>query len=114
MGRAALQRLVLCDYRVSWEPCPERTDRTRHHRAHGGDSLRGCRSRCPAHFGYALIHRRSAKDAEIPMLHTLLSQCSSCKTALTSSPEGQHMVAGFNAAILFLLAVPFLLVSVSV
>jgi ABC-type multidrug transport system permease subunit len=40
------------------------------------------------------------------------AQCAMCRTALQSSPEGQAMAAGFNQAILFLLAAPFLIVLV--
>ncbi len=38
------------------------------------------------------------------------SQCAMCRTGLTQSPEGQKMARGFNQAILFLLAAPYLLV----
>ena len=38
------------------------------------------------------------------------SQCAMCKQALTKSEEGQRLVSGMNAGILFLLAVPFALV----
>ena len=40
------------------------------------------------------------------------AQCAMCRTAIESSPEGQAMAAGFNQAILFLLAAPFLIVLV--
>jgi hypothetical protein len=36
------------------------------------------------------------------------AQCPMCRTALTESPEGQQMAAGFNSAILFLLGAPYL------
>jgi hypothetical protein len=36
------------------------------------------------------------------------AQCAMCRTALTESPEGQQMAAGFNSAILFLLGAPYL------
>ena len=39
------------------------------------------------------------------------AQCSMCRTAIESSPEGQAMAAGFNQAILFLLAAPILIVA---
>ncbi len=39
------------------------------------------------------------------------AQCAMCRTALQSSPEGQAMAAGFNQAILFLLAAPILIVA---
>jgi len=38
------------------------------------------------------------------------AQCALCRTALESSAEGQAMAAGFNQAILFLLAAPLLLI----
>jgi len=38
------------------------------------------------------------------------SQCAMCRTGLAQSPEGQKMARGFNQAILFLLAAPYLLV----
>lgn len=37
------------------------------------------------------------------------AQCSMCRTALISSPEGQQIAAGFNNAILFLLVAPYLI-----
>ena len=43
-------------------------------------------------------------------VQTAEAQCALCRTALESSPEGQAMAAGFNQAILFLLAAPFLVV----
>lgn len=43
---------------------------------------------------------------------TVLAQCAMCKTGLLNSPEGQVLARGFNAGILFLLSVPFLLVTV--
>lgn len=36
------------------------------------------------------------------------AQCAMCRTALTESPEGQQLAAGFNSAILFLLGAPYL------
>ena len=39
----------------------------------------------------------------------LPAQCAMCRTALTNSPEGQEMIAGFDNAILFLLAVPLVI-----
>ena len=39
---------------------------------------------------------------------TVSAQCAMCRTALTESPEGQQMAAGFNNAILFLLGAPYL------
>ena len=39
------------------------------------------------------------------------AQCAMCRTAIESSPEGQAMAAGFNQAILFLLAAPILIVA---
>ena len=38
------------------------------------------------------------------------AQCALCRMALESSAEGQAMAAGFNQAILFLLAAPFVVV----
>lgn len=38
------------------------------------------------------------------------AQCAMCKTGLLNSPEGQKLASGFNAGILFLLSVPFLIV----
>ena len=38
----------------------------------------------------------------------LAAQCAMCRTALTQSPEGQQLAAGFNSAILFLLGAPYL------
>ena len=40
-----------------------------------------------------------------------LAQCSMCKASLTQSPERLQMVEGFQRGILFLLCVPFLLVT---
>jgi len=40
----------------------------------------------------------------------VFAQCSMCKTGLLNSPEGQKLASGFNAGILFLLSVPFLVV----
>lgn len=37
------------------------------------------------------------------------AQCALCRTALTQSPEGQRMAAGFNAGIIFLFAAPFVI-----
>lgn len=37
----------------------------------------------------------------------LQAQCALCRRALTDSPEGLAMAAGFNRAILFLLGAPF-------
>ena len=39
------------------------------------------------------------------------AQCAMCRTAIENSPEGQAIAAGFNQAILFLLAAPFLIVT---
>lgn len=39
------------------------------------------------------------------------AQCAMCRTAIESSPEGRAMAAGFNQAILFLLAAPMLIVT---
>jgi hypothetical protein len=36
------------------------------------------------------------------------AQCAMCRTALTQSPEGQQMAAGFNSGILFLRGMPYL------
>lgn len=38
------------------------------------------------------------------------AQCPMCKTGLLNSPEGQKLASGFNAGILFLFSVPFLIV----
>ena len=38
------------------------------------------------------------------------AQCQMCKTALTNSPEGRHMVQSFNYAILMMVAAPYLVV----
>lgn len=37
------------------------------------------------------------------------AQCAMCRTALTSSAEGQAIAAQFNAAILVMLAAPYLI-----
>jgi hypothetical protein len=37
-----------------------------------------------------------------------LAQCAMCKTALTSSAEGQRIAGDFNRAILLMLAAPYL------
>ena len=42
---------------------------------------------------------------------TVEAQCSMCRTGIESSPEGQAMAAGFNQAILFLLAAPMLILT---
>jgi heme/copper-type cytochrome/quinol oxidase subunit 2 len=51
--------------------------------------------------------------ATMPLIVSLAcelhAQCAMCRTALTSSPEGQEMIAGFDSAILFLLAVPLVI-----
>jgi len=39
---------------------------------------------------------------------TVSAQCAMCRTALTESPEGRQMAAGFNSAILLLLGAPYL------
>ena len=39
------------------------------------------------------------------------AQCSMCRTALESSPEGKGMAASFNRGILFLLGIPYIMVS---
>ncbi len=49
---------------------------------------------------------------EVCLSPAVQAQCAMCRTALQSSPEGQAMAAGFNQAILFLLAAPFLIVLV--
>ena len=41
-----------------------------------------------------------------------LALCPMCRTALSTSPEGQRFAAGFNEGILFLLGVPFAVVAV--
>ena len=41
----------------------------------------------------------------------LQAQCSMCVTALENSPEGKGMAASFNRGILFLLAVPYAILS---
>lgn len=38
------------------------------------------------------------------------AQCSMCRAALVSSPEGKQMMIGFNQGILLLLTAPFLVV----
>jgi len=38
----------------------------------------------------------------------LAAQCAMCRTALSESPEGRQLQAGFNNAILFLLPFPYL------
>ena len=40
---------------------------------------------------------------------SLAAQCQMCRTALTSSVEGQRWAHGINAGIVLLLAVPFLI-----
>lgn len=45
-------------------------------------------------------------------LQTVRAQCAMCKTGLLNSPEGQALARGFNTGILFLLSVPFLLVTI--
>lgn len=40
----------------------------------------------------------------------LAAQCAMCRTALTNSAEGQRWAVGIDQGILFLLAVPFLIV----
>ncbi len=40
------------------------------------------------------------------------AQCAMCRTAMLNSPEGQKLARGFNDGILFLLSVPFFVVSV--
>ncbi|GBC82355.1 hypothetical protein HRbin10_01478 [bacterium HR10] len=40
----------------------------------------------------------------------LWAQCAMCRTGLLNSPEGQQWASGFNRGILFLLAVPFVIV----
>ncbi|HXF05469.1 MAG TPA: hypothetical protein VNM72_08640 [Blastocatellia bacterium] len=44
-------------------------------------------------------------------LQTVRAQCAMCKTGLLNSPEGQALARGFNTGVLFLLSVPFLLVT---
>jgi|GEM_PF-963798 hypothetical protein len=39
----------------------------------------------------------------------LWAQCAMCRTGLLNSPEGQQWASGFNRGILFLLAVPFVI-----
>ena len=39
------------------------------------------------------------------------AQCAMCVTALENSPEGRSMAASFNRGILFLLAVPYAILS---
>ena len=41
----------------------------------------------------------------------LRAQCAMCVTALENSPEGRGMAASFNRGILFLLAVPYAILS---
>ena len=38
-----------------------------------------------------------------------MAQCSMCRTALENSPEGKGMASSFNRGILFLLAIPYVL-----
>jgi hypothetical protein len=41
---------------------------------------------------------------------TLWAQCAMCRTGLLNSPEGQMWARGFAQGILFLLAVPFVII----
>lgn len=48
----------------------------------------------------------------IVIVHTpARAQCAMCVTALENSPEGKSMAASFNRGILFLLAVPYAILS---
>ncbi len=40
----------------------------------------------------------------------LWAQCAMCRTGLMNSPEGRAWASGFNRGILFLLAVPFVII----
>lgn len=42
--------------------------------------------------------------------HPVLAQCAMCRSTLINSPEGQKLLASFNAGVLLLLATPFLIV----
>lgn len=60
--------------------------------------------------GLALV---SLGYAWLGMLFTsglLEAQCSMCRTALTNSPEGKALAIGMNQGILFLVAIPGLVV----
>ncbi len=55
--------------------------------------------------------RRAALAAALLALAVVagpaLAQCAMCRTALTQSPEGRAMAAGFNRAILVMLVAPY-------